>query len=211
MSVGVQAKISENSRMRFVISFLRSDERFLPILVLPLKRILHKPDITRRLAAWTIELSQFYIEYKPRTAIKAQVLSNFVAECQFKSKAQKPEDDQSRPWLLFVDGSSTSNSGGAGVILISPEGFKIQQALKFGFSATNNVAEYEALIAGLKLTSDLEAEVIDIIGDSQLVSKQISGEFKTHNKRMARYLTRTEELLNKFSSWKMSNIDREEN
>ncbi|XP_074327382.1 uncharacterized protein LOC141665301 [Apium graveolens] len=123
----------------------------------------------------------------------------------------KPEEDQSRPWLLFVDGSSTSNSGGARVILISPGGFKIQQALKFGFSATNNVAEYEALIAGLKLASDLEAEVIDIFGDSQLVYKQISGEFKTHNERMARYLTRTQELLSKFPSWKMSNVDREEN
>ncbi|XP_074321914.1 uncharacterized protein LOC141659079 [Apium graveolens] len=141
---------------------------------LPLKRIMHKPDITGRLAAWTIELSQFYIEYKPRTAIKAQVLSDFVAECH-------------------------------------PEGFKIQHALKFGFSATNNLAEYEALIAGLKLASDLEAEVIDIFGDSQLVSKQISGEFKTRNERMARYLTRTQELLNKFSSWKLSNVDREEN
>ncbi|XP_074346432.1 uncharacterized protein LOC141685216 [Apium graveolens] len=156
-------------------------------------------------------LSQFYIEYKPRTTIKAQVLSDFVAECQFKSKAQNPEDDQSSPWLLFVDGSSTSNSGGAGVMLISPEGFKIQQALRFGFSAINNVAEYEALIAGLKLTSDLEAEVIDIFGDSQLVSRQINGDFKTHNERMTQYLTRTQELLKKFSSWKMSNVDREEN
>ncbi|XP_074362426.1 uncharacterized protein LOC141702698 [Apium graveolens] len=190
---------------------LFSSERIHVLTNLPLKRILHKPDITGRLAAWTIELTQFYIEYKPRTAIKAQVLSDFVAECQFKSKTHKPEDDQSRPWLLFVDGSSTSNSGGEGVILISPGGFKIQQALKFGFSATNNVAEYEALITGLKLASDLEAEVIDIFGDSQLVSKQISGEFKTHNERMARYLTRTQELLSKFPSWKMSNVDREEN
>ncbi|XP_074323611.1 uncharacterized protein LOC141660520 [Apium graveolens] len=178
---------------------------------LPLKRILHKPDITGRLAAWTIELSQFYIEYKPRTAINAQVLSDFVTECQFQSKIHKPEEGQSRPWLLFIDGSSTSNSGGAGVILISPGGFKIQQALKFRFSATNNVAEYEALIAGLKLASDLEAEVIDIFGDSQLVHKHISGEFKTHNEKMARYLARTQDLLSKFPSWKMSNVDREEN
>ncbi|XP_074327351.1 uncharacterized protein LOC141665268 [Apium graveolens] len=139
----------------------------------PLKRILHKPDITGRLATWTIELSQFYIEHKPRTTIKAQVLSDFIAGCQFKSRAQKTGDDQSRPWLLFVDGSSTSNSGGAGIILISPEGFKIQQALKFGFSAINNVAEYEALIAGLKLASGLEAEVIDIFGDSQLFEKAL--------------------------------------
>ncbi|XP_074352085.1 uncharacterized protein LOC141691246 [Apium graveolens] len=138
----------------------------------PLKRILHKPDMTGRLAAWTIELSQFYIEYRPRTAIKAQVLLDFVAECQFQAKAQNPDESHLRPWLLFVDGSLTAESGGTRIILISPEGFKVQQALKFEFPATNNVAEYEALITGLKLAADLEAEIIDIFGDSQLVSKQ---------------------------------------
>lgn len=49
----------------------------------PLKRILHKPDMTGRLTAWTIELRKFYIEYIPPTTMKAQVLSDFVAECQF--------------------------------------------------------------------------------------------------------------------------------
>ncbi|XP_074356701.1 uncharacterized protein LOC141696461 [Apium graveolens] len=177
----------------------------------PLKRILHKPDMTGRLAVCTIELSQFYIEYKPRTTIKAQVLSDFMAECQFKAKQLNPEEVQLRPWLLFVDGSSTTNSGGAGIILISPEGFKIQQSLKFEFQATNNVAEYEALIAGLKLATDLEVDIIDIFGDSQLVAKQISREFKTHNENMAKYLAITQELLKKFSSWKLSNVDRAEN
>ncbi|XP_074359968.1 uncharacterized protein LOC141700089 [Apium graveolens] len=105
----------------------------------------------------------------------------------------------------------TADSGGAGIILISREGFKIQQALKFEFPATDNVAEYEALIAGLKLAADLEAEIIDIFGDSQLVYKQISGEFKAHSERMAQYLARTQELLKKFPSWKLSNVDREEN
>ncbi|XP_074328176.1 uncharacterized protein LOC141666089 [Apium graveolens] len=167
--------------------------------------------MTGRLAAWTIELSQFYIEYKPRTAIKAQVLSDFVAECQFQAKAQSFDENHLRPWLLFVDGSSTADSAGAGIILISPGGFKVQQALKFEFPATNNVAKYEALIAGLRLATDLEAEIIDIFGDSQLVSKQISGEFKIHNEKMTQYLAKTQELLKKFSSWKLSNVDREEN
>ncbi|XP_074347099.1 uncharacterized protein LOC141685922 [Apium graveolens] len=167
--------------------------------------------MTGRLAAWTIELSQFYIEYKPRTAIRAQVLSDFVAECQFKTKGSDPEEIQPRPWLLFVDGLSTSNSGGAGIILIIPEGFKVQQALKFEFQATNNVAEYEALIAGLKLATNLEVDFIDIFGDSQLVAKQISRGFKTHNESMAKYLAMTQELLKKFSSWKLSNVDRTEN
>ncbi|XP_074365328.1 uncharacterized protein LOC141706473 [Apium graveolens] len=177
----------------------------------PLKRILHKPDMTGRLATWTIELSQFYIEYKPRTAIKAQVLSDFVAECQFQTKAQSFDENHLRPWLLFIDRSSTADSAGAGIILISSGGFKIQQALKFEFLATNNVAGYEALIAGLKLAMDLEAENIDVFGDSQLVSKQISGEFKAHNEKRAQYLVKTQELLKKFSSWKLSNVDREEN
>lgn len=57
--------------------------------------------------------------------------------------------------------------------MISPEGFKIQQALKFSFSVTNNVAEYEALIAGAKLAIELEVKVMDIFVDSQLVAKQI--------------------------------------
>ncbi|XP_074377497.1 uncharacterized protein LOC141719019 [Apium graveolens] len=167
--------------------------------------------MTGRLAAWTIELSLFYIEYKPRTAIKTQVLSDFVAEWQYKAKGHKSDEDQLRPWLLFMDGSSIADSGGAGIILISLEGFKIHQTLKFKFPATNNVAEYEALIAGLKLAADLEAEIIDIFRDSQPVSQQISGEFKAHNERMAQYLARTQELLKKFPSWKLSNVDREEN
>ncbi|XP_074376621.1 uncharacterized protein LOC141718139 [Apium graveolens] len=167
--------------------------------------------MTGRLATWTIKLSQFYIEYKPRAAIKAQALSDFVAEYQFKAKHSNLEEDQIRPWLLFVDGSSTANSGGAGIILISPEVFKVQQALKFKFQATNNVAEYEALIAGLKLATELEVTIIDIFGDSQLVVKQISVEFKAHNENMSKYLSITQELLKKISSWKISNVDRAEN
>ncbi|XP_074337129.1 uncharacterized protein LOC141674302 [Apium graveolens] len=167
--------------------------------------------MTGIIAAWTIELSQFYIEYKPRTSIKAQLLSDFVAECQFRAKHSNPDEDQLRSWLLYVDGSSTTSSGGAGIIFISPEGFKIQQALKFEFQATNNVAEYEALIAGLKLPASLEVDIIDIFGDSQLVAKQISGEFKTHNENMVKYLSITQELLKKFSSLKLSNVDRAEN
>ncbi|XP_074346201.1 uncharacterized protein LOC141684969 [Apium graveolens] len=132
--------------------------------------------MTGRLAAWTIELSQFFIEYKPRTMIKSQVLLDFVAEYRFKCRAPRSDENQSRPWLLFIDGSSTADSGGAGIILISPEGFKIQQALKFEFPAINNVAEYEALIAGLKLAVDLEAEIIDIFEDSQMTPRSSTGE-----------------------------------
>ncbi|XP_074383350.1 uncharacterized protein LOC141724931 [Apium graveolens] len=176
----------------------------------PLRKILHRPDISGRLAAWTIELSQFNIEFIPRASTRSQALSDFVVECNFAD----PEDGEvnisgsKKPWSLFVDGSSIVDSGGAGVILTSPEGFKVQQAIKFSFNVTNNEAEYEALIAGLQLAQHLEVQVIDIFGDSQLVIKQILGEYRTINNRMASYATIVKGLLSSFFSWTLSRIDR---
>ncbi|WOG87730.1 hypothetical protein DCAR_0206961 [Daucus carota subsp. sativus] len=134
----------------------------------PLRRVLHRPDMTGRLAAWIVELSQFSLEFVPRTAVKSQVLSDFIAECNFSEPTTiNPGQSLSdKAWTLFTDGSSTSEAGGAGVLLISPEGFKVQQAIRFNFSATNNEAEYEALIAGLNLAKHLEVKIIDIFCDS---------------------------------------------
>lgn len=84
------------------------------------------------------------------------------------------ESQPSKSGVLFVDESSTDAFGGAGVILISPEGFKIQQASKFSFSVTNNVAEYEVLIAEVRLSIELEVKILDIFGDSQLVAKHLN-------------------------------------
>ncbi|XP_074373571.1 uncharacterized protein LOC141713906 [Apium graveolens] len=177
----------------------------------PLKRILHKPDMTGRLAAWTVELSQFHIEYSPRNAVKSQVLSDFDVECQFDNPIIEESSFPQKAWVLYVDGSSTSSSGGAGVILISPEGFKIQQALKFSFPVTNNVAEYEALLAGLRLAIELEVKILEIFGDSQLIEKQLQGEFKAHDARMLTYLKLAMSLLEKVQSWTTKNICREDN
>lgn len=57
--------------------------------------------------------------------MKAQALSDFVAECQFLSPSPIEEAQPVKPWVLFADGSVTDLSGGVGIILISPEGFKI--------------------------------------------------------------------------------------
>ena len=179
----------------------------------PLRRILHRPDMSGRLAAWTIELSQFSLEFAPRMAMKSQALSDFVAECNFSDNQEnKPSPNfTEKAWTLFTDGSSTSQSGGAGIILTSPEGFKVQQAIKFLFPVTNNEAEYEALIAGIKLALHLEVKVIEIFSDSQLVVKQVVGEFKTLNERMLAYMQLSTRLLQSFVSWTINNIDRSVN
>ncbi|XP_048626848.1 uncharacterized protein LOC125594842 [Brassica napus] len=114
-----------------------------------------------------MELSEHDIVYKNRTAAKSQVLVDFLIELT-------PELEQdlilpSLNWILHVDGSSTSKGSGAGVQLQSPTGELIRQSFSFGFAASNNEAEYESLIAGLRLAKAVKAKRISAYCDSQLV------------------------------------------
>ena len=63
-------------------------------------------------------------------------------------------------WKLYVDGSATDNASGAGIILVTPIGHKFHLALRFEFEATNNESEYEALLEGLRMATELKAKAI---------------------------------------------------
>ncbi|XP_052193952.1 uncharacterized protein LOC127802277 [Diospyros lotus] len=176
----------------------------------PLKQILQKPDTSGRLLKWAIELAQFDLEYKPRTAIKGQALADFIAE--FTGPAQVGEEASEGPsWELYVDGSSNDQGTGAGVLLISPEGHRILCALRFGFPATNNEAKYEALLAGLRLAKEVRAEAVVIFSDSQLVVNQIRGEYQVKGTKMAAYLLKVRELLALLPKFKVRQIPRSQN
>ena len=136
----------------------------------PMKQVLHKPETSGRLMKWAIELSEFDIRYKPKTEIKRQVLVDFVMEF---TSAEPAKDTQTTRdlsiWKLSIDGASNAQGSGAGLILTSPEGIDIEYARRFGFRASNNEAEYEAVIAGLKLAYSLEVDQLEVCSDSQLV------------------------------------------
>ena len=123
---------------------------------------------------WAIELSEFDIRYKTKTAIKGQILADFVMEFTSSdpSKNAQTENDLS-VWKLSVGGAANAQGNGAGLILTSPEGIDIEYALRFGFHTSNNEAEYEAVIAGLNLAHSLEVDRLEICSDSQLVVRQI--------------------------------------
>ena len=129
---GAEAKYPSIEKITFALIVaswkLRLYFQASPILVTtnqPIKKATNKPDATGRMVQWAVELSQFNVEYRPRTAIKAQVLVDFIAEFTM------PEDsptDVAKSWTMQTVGSSAKGRGGVGVIITSPEG----DALKYG-------------------------------------------------------------------------------
>ena len=124
-----------------------------------MEQVIHKPETLGRLIKWAIELSEFDIIYKPKTAIRGQVLADFVMEF---TSVELAEDTQTTPdlpiWKLSVDGAANAQGSGAGIILTSLEGIDIEYALRFGFQASNNEAKYEVVIAGLYLAHSMEVD-----------------------------------------------------
>ena len=159
---------------------------------------------------WAVELAQFDIQFKPRTAIKAQALADFIAE--FTGPVDNEAESSEGPaWELFVDGSSSEQRAGARVLLISPEGHKILCALRFGFQATNNEAKYEAVLTGLHLAKEMQAERLKVFSDSQLVVCHILGEYQAKGPKMALYLQKVHELLGAFKRYEVKQIPRAQN
>ena len=178
----------------------------------PMKQVLHKPETSGRLMKWAIKLSEFDIIYKPKTAIKGQVLADFVIEFISAEPAKNtPTPADLSIWKLFVDGATNAQGSGAGLILTSPEGIDIEYALRFKFQASNNEAEYEAVIEGLNLAHSLEIDQLKVYNDSQLVVRQIEDTYEAKSERMILYLKRVWDLMKKFMMVQVRHIPRIEN
>jgi hypothetical protein len=104
---------------------------------------------------------------------------------------------------LYFDGSYTFKGAGAGVVLIPPEGDILKYAIQLKFSATNNIAEYEGLVTGLRLGKDLGIRQLLIRGDSQLVAKQVQKEYNCNNDKMVDYLAEVHMMEKFFDGFKV--------
>ncbi|XP_073133798.1 uncharacterized protein [Henckelia pumila] len=113
--------------------------------------------------------------------------------------------------MVYVDGSSTSTGSGAGIVVESPQGDKFQYAIKFLFPATNNEAEYEAFIMGIKLALSVGAKKLTIHSDSQLIVSQVNGNYEEKEDKMLEYLTQVNEFLSRLDSYDIKQIPRGEN
>ncbi|KAF8085007.1 hypothetical protein N665_0686s0001 [Sinapis alba] len=164
---------------------------------LPLRTILQNANQSGRLSKWAIELSEYDITYKGRPTIKAQVLADFIIEIppDQASELEIPVNSS----ILHVDGASSNKGSGIGVHLQSPTGELIEQSFRLGFVASNNEAEYDALIAGLRLAKVVGAKRLQAFCDSQLVASQYSGDYEAKN------------LAAEFDQFDLTKVPREEN
>lgn len=173
----------------------------------PLKRAMSSPEAAGRMALWAIELSEFDVQYRPRTAIKGQAAADFIAEY---TKLDDKGADTLREWSIHTDGSSNKQAGGVGVVIRSPDGDKIECMIQLDYATTNNEAEYEALVAGLDLAVAAGAEVMVIHCDSQVITSQINGIYECKNERMKKYLEKVKSRINGLKV-RFIQIPREEN
>ncbi|XP_020235069.1 uncharacterized protein LOC109814938 [Cajanus cajan] len=144
----------------------------------PVAKVLWKPEIAGQMMAWSVELSKFDISFELRGPIKSQHLADFVNELT------PPGRFEDETWTMHVDGSSNAQGSGARVILASPSGITVEQSLRFDFRASNNQAEHEALIAGMRLATEMGVKRITCWTDSKIVAEQVNDNFQVKDSNL---------------------------
>ncbi|GJT49197.1 reverse transcriptase domain-containing protein [Tanacetum coccineum] len=180
----------------------------------PIKQMLSNPEVTGRLLKWRFELEEHDIHYRPRTSVKGQILADFIVERPEDDTLDTPMEDREElpdPWVLFTDGSSCIDGSGAGLIITNPEGMEFTYALRFRFNATNNEAEYEALIAGLRIAGQMGVQNLQANVDSKLVANQVNGVYIAKESSMIKYLEKVKNLASTFKEFSIKQVPRGEN
>jgi hypothetical protein len=128
-----------------------------------LGEILCNLDAAGRIAKWFVELMGETLAYAPRKVIKSQILADFIAE--WTDTQLPPLQILAKCWTLYFDGSVMKMGAGAGLLFISPLGEHMRYAVRLHFPTSNNMAEYEALLCGLRISIEIGIKRLDDRGD----------------------------------------------
>ncbi|GJY19644.1 reverse transcriptase domain-containing protein [Tanacetum coccineum] len=154
----------------------------------PIKHILNRTEASGKLAKYAVELREYNITFEPRNAVKGQVLADFITETP---DGESPE---------CVKGS------GAGLVLIGPSGVEHTYVLHLTFDEINNEAEYEALLAGLRIAKRMNRQKLEAKVDSKLVASQINMNYVANSDSMMKYLAKAK---NKLASVAFNHLTKE--
>ncbi|GJW82784.1 reverse transcriptase domain-containing protein [Tanacetum coccineum] len=153
----------------------------------PIKQIISRPDVAGRLKKWSVMLGEHNITYRPRTSVKGQILADFLVE---KLDDSPPDtsvvETPQELWTLFTDGSSC-------------------------FTTSNNEADYEALIAGLRIAMQMGVRNVHVSVDSKLVANQVLGAYVAKEENIIKYLEKVKSLVNDFTNFSISQVPRSKN
>jgi ribonuclease HI len=169
--------------------------------------MLSMPILNRRIGKWISALSEFEFKFESAKAVKGQIIADFITE------HRDPSIDllEITPWALFFDGSSCGKGGVLGILLISLRGQMFEFAMPIQPTVTNNQAEYEALLRGLQYLKEAKAISVEIYGDSELVIKQLNGQYECRNDILRNYYEECKEILKSFQLVILQHIPREHN
>ena len=165
-----------------------------------LRYLFDRPALTGRLMRWLVLLTELDIQYISQKSIKGSIVADHLAS--LPTFEDRPVDDDFPDeefvamtsllgWCLYFDGAANQLGYGIGVLLVSPQGNHIPRSVRLAFHdrhpITNNIVEYEACILGLETTLELGIRQMEVFGDSNLVLRQIQGDWKTRDVKLRPY------------------------
>jgi ribonuclease HI len=172
----------------------------------PLGEIIQCREASGRIAKWVVELMGETLSFAPRKAIKSQVLADFLAEWVDTQLPTTPI--QAELWTMYFDRSLMKTGAGAGLLFISPIGKHVRYVIRLHFPASNNVAEYEALVNGLRIAAELGVRRLDARGNSQLVIDQVMKNSHCRDRKMEAYCDEVRRLEDKFYGLELNHVAR---
>jgi ribonuclease HI len=188
----------------------------------PLETILRNPNITGRVAEWAVELQPFKISFETTKVIKSKALAEFTAKWTDPFADEPPEVEYTLPgeeapglWVMHFDGAFNLPGAGAGAVLTSPSGDKLYYTIQLYFKpehkVSNNIAEYEGLLAGLRAASALGIKRLIVKGDSQLVVHFSNKSYTQKDEHMADYLEEHQKMEKRLQGLELKHIPRGDN
>jgi ribonuclease HI len=162
---------------------------------------------------WGAELSEYTVDFERRSAIKSQVLADFVV--YWTSPTHNPTEEMLAPWVVQCDGAWCHKWVGISAVVTSPTRVVIRYAARLIFAndehSTNNTTEYEALLLALRKMKALGQQTFIIKTDSKVIQEHIEKESEARNPVLMKYLEKVREMERHFKGYSVQHIPRDDN
>jgi ribonuclease HI len=179
----------------------------------PLNDLFTNKQASTRIIKWVAELSEYTVDFERRSAIKSQVLADFVVD--WTSPTHNPGKDIVTPWVVHCDGAWCDKGVGILTIVITLAGIVIRYAARLEFAddvhSTNNTTEYEALLLALRKMKALSQQTFIIKTYSKVIQEHIEKESEARNPVLMKYLEKVREMERNFRGYLVQHIPRDDN